>query len=74
MDQPDFTIKNLNVSHGPVLDSKGAQVIGKKVTFSVGEHGPFYLNYPDVNTPTTTIKSDIQAQVAELQSLHQLTA
>jgi hypothetical protein len=72
MPPPDLTVRNLQVSHGQVLDASDKPVLGKKVSFSVGTHGPFYLTYSDPNTPVTRIKSDIQAQVAELASLHEM--
>lgn len=61
---------NINVSHGAVTDSSGKQAVGLKVSFNVGDHGPFYLNYGDSQTPIETVKRDIQKQVDDLNSLH----
>lgn len=54
-----------------MTDSNGKQVLGKQVSFNVGDHGPFFLNYADPTTPASTIKADMQKQVDELTEIHQ---
>ncbi|HWY55747.1 MAG TPA: hypothetical protein VNZ03_14865 [Terriglobales bacterium] len=70
---------NLNVHDISVLDTAtfgpgGAQIAQRKVTFFVGDHGPFVLTYNKAEATADRIKSDIQAEVAGLQSIHSLEA
>lgn len=72
MPQPDFTIKNINVSHQFRPDNKGNLVSTKVVTFSIGDHGPFTKEYPGDTGTSQAIKADILAQQQELQSINEI--
>ena len=68
---------NLNVHDISVLDTAtfgpgGAQVAQRKVTYFVGDHGPFVLTYNKSEATADRIKSDIQAEVEGLRSIHSL--
>lgn len=72
MDQPDFAIKNIVVSHQFRPDTKGSLVSTKVVTFSIGDHGPFTKEYPGDTGTAATIKADILAQQQELRSINEI--
>jgi hypothetical protein len=72
MDQPDFKVHSIKVGHQPSFNASGTQTVQKTLTYHVGPHGPFYHTYGASDGTADQMKSDIQAQVAELQSLHQL--
>jgi len=68
--QFDMTVRDIIVQDSTNFDRTGRVTIGKRVTFYVGDHGPFTLNYPtSVEGNTARIKSDIDAQVKQLQEL-----
>lgn len=70
MSGEDFTVHDINVSTAPVL--RGGQSLRQKtVTFMVGTHGPFQLEYAPAETGTADrVKADIQAQIDELRQIH----
>jgi len=70
----DFNVHDISVSHQPAPDGKGGMTTRKHLTFFVGTHGPFFKDYAEADGTADKMKSDIQAQVAELQSLNQLTS
>lgn len=72
MTQPDLSVKNINVSHVTGFDSKGSPVTLKRLRFDVGDHGPFTIDYPPGDGTATKMRADIQAQVDELASLHNI--
>lgn len=72
-DQPNFNVHSINVRHQSTPDGKGGFATTKMVTFSVGDHGPFTKTYSEADGTSARIKSDIQAQVAELQDIHTVT-
>jgi hypothetical protein len=71
-DQPNFNVHDINVRHQTTPDGKGGFGTTKIVTFSVGEHGPFQKTYSEADGTSARIKSDIQAQVAELQDINSI--
>lgn len=74
MDQQDqaSNVHSIHVSHTVAPDSTGNLVPAKKLTYHVGRHGPFTHTYHGDTGTTDKMKSDIGAQVAEIQSLHQM--
>lgn len=71
--------ETLNVHDIGVSDTTtfgpGANAIPKrKVTYFIGNHGPFELLYDKADATAARIKSDIQAHVAELQDISSLTS
>lgn len=72
MDQPDLKVHDISVSHQQAIDSHGNISVQKRLTFFVGSHGPFFKTYSEAEGTADRMKSDIGAQVAELQSLNQL--
>jgi hypothetical protein len=73
MPAPSFAVNKINVSHQATPDGKGGFVNQKRLTYYVGEHGPFTHTYTPPDGDANKMKSDIQAQVQELQSLHEVT-
>lgn len=65
----DLSVQNIQVSTAPVI--KGGQAQKQKtVTFMVGIHGPFTLEYVPAETGSADrIKADIMAQVDELRQI-----
>lgn len=74
MDQPQLNVHSITVAHQPAPDGKGGMTTKKTLTYMVGNHGPFYHEYTPADGTAAKMQSDITAQVAELQSLHQLTS
>ena len=72
VNQPDLTVKNIYVGHVQGFDEKGNPQTMKQLRFTVGDHGPFTINYPPGQGTASKMKADIQAQVDELASLHQI--
>jgi hypothetical protein len=72
MEQPDLAVHDIQVNDTTTFGPGGQGVPQRKVTFYVGTHGPFVLTYAAKDATAARIKSDIQAQVAELQSIHEL--
>lgn len=73
MDQPTFNVHDISVSHQVTPDGKGGFTTTKHVSYYVGTHGPFFKDYDAATSTAAQIKSDIGAQVAELQDLNTLT-
>jgi hypothetical protein len=72
MTPDDFKVHSIAISHQPGFGTGGTPTVTKNVKFHVGNHGPFYLNYPASEGTADKVKSDIQAQVQEIQSIHEL--
>jgi hypothetical protein len=72
--QTMFNVHDINVQHITAPDGKGGFTNVKRVTFSVGDHGPFTKDYAPPNDTAANIKADISAQVAELQSINELAS
>lgn len=70
MTDVDFSVHDILVSTAPAV--VGGQVLSKKtVSFMVGNHGPFNLEYTPAATGTgEQIKADIQKQIDELRVIH----
>jgi hypothetical protein len=71
--QPSLKVHSLNVQHSVAPDGKGGMAVVKKLTYHVGDHGPFFHQYEGDTGTTAKMKSDIGAQVSELQELHTVT-
>ena len=72
MDQPNLQVNSIKVSHSQTFDTAGKAATNTHVSFMVGDHGPFFLDYAPGKGTTDQIKSDIQAQKAALTDLHSL--
>lgn len=72
MAEPQFNVHDINIADTSVFANNGAQVPMRRVTFFVGDHGPFQLTYAKAAATADTIKSDIQAEVDSLKSIHSL--
>lgn len=73
MDQPNLNVHSITVSHTIAPDGKGSFAPVKQLTYKVGDHGPFVHTYTPPDGDANKMKSDIQAQVAELTDLHSVT-
>lgn len=70
MNQFDLTVRDIQVQDTTSFDRTGAVLLSKRVTFYVGDHGPFVLTYNTRAEATTArIKSDIDAQVQQLRDI-----
>jgi len=70
MNQYDLTIRDVQVQDTTGFDRSGSVLLGKRVTFYVGDHGPFMLSYPTrAEASTARIKSDMDVQVQQLKEL-----
>ena len=74
VDQMNPADEALSFSGTFTFDGKGGFTNVKRVTFSVGDHGPFTKDYAPPNDTAANIKADISAQVAELQSINELAS
>jgi hypothetical protein len=69
---PESNVHSIHVSHTVAPDDTGNLAPVKKLTYHVGRHGPFTHTYHADTGTTDKMKSDIGAQVAEIQALHQM--
>ena len=66
----DLTVRDILVQDTTNFGRNGTVQQGKRVTFWVGDHGPFTLNYATKEEGNTMrIKSDIDQQVIQLKEL-----
>ena len=72
MEQPQFKVHDIDVQDTQLPTPKGTFVATRRVTFFVGAHGPFELTYAKQDATPARIKSDIQAEVDGLRSIHEL--
>ena len=72
MAQEQLNVHDINIRHQTTPDGHGGFGTSKTVTFSIGSHGPFQKVYSEADGTAAKIKSDIQAQVAELQDISSL--
>jgi hypothetical protein len=74
MPQPDLKVHTINVTHQVAPDGKGGMATVKRLSYMVGDHGPFHHQYTPPDGDANKMKSDIQAQVAELADLHSVSS
>jgi hypothetical protein len=72
MDQATFAVHDINVAHQTAPDGRGGFTTVKRVSYYVGNHGPFEKTYTPPAGTAADIKADISAQVAELQDIQSL--
>jgi hypothetical protein len=66
----DLTVHDIQVQDTTNFGRNGQVAQGKRVTFWVGDHGPFVLAYATKDEGNTSrIKGDIDAQVQQLREL-----
>lgn len=65
----DLTVHDINLQDTTSFDRVGRVVLGKRVTFYVGDQGPFTRNYTQAEATTARIKSDIDAQVMQIREV-----
>jgi hypothetical protein len=71
----DPLVKIISVKDTPGFDPNTLQQLrDKSVTFMVGTHGPFYLNYHAGEYNQARVEQDIQAEVNTLRGLGALPA
>lgn len=73
MDNPDLNVHDILVSDTTIFTPAGAALAQRRVTFSVGTHGPFSLTYDKAAATPAVIKKDIQQQVDDLREIHQIS-
>lgn len=71
MGPDDFKVHDIKVSHVQAVDNKGGIGTVKRVTFGIGDHGPFTHDFAESDN-AATIKAYITAQQQELQSIADL--
>jgi len=65
----DLTVHDIKVEDVATFGRAGQVIQQKRVTFYVGDHGPFVNTYDKAAATTDRIKSDIDAQVQQLKTL-----
>jgi hypothetical protein len=71
--QPKTHIHSIHVSHATGVDDSGKLAKVKKLTFHVGDHGPFEQTFQPPNDTTQHMISHMTAQQTEVQQLHAAT-
>jgi hypothetical protein len=69
----DLTPNSIQVREQNSFGPTGAAAHQKIVTYFVGAHGPFTLTYDAATFNVDQLKTDIRKEVANLQSLSELT-
>jgi hypothetical protein len=69
----DYTISNVHVQDVEGVDAALQPVIRKRVTYMVGKHGPFVLNYKASEYSAAQLQQDMDKEVATLRALHDAT-
>lgn len=65
----DFTVHDVTVSSFPYWSPTGIPRQKRAVTFYVGPHGPFRLEYDSADYSPAKVKLDIQQEVANLRDV-----
>jgi hypothetical protein len=65
----DLTVHDILVQDVTTFSRTGQVQQQKRLTFYVGDHGPFTRTYTAGDATTGRIKSDIDAQVIQLKEL-----
>jgi hypothetical protein len=71
--QPKTHIHSIHVSQTVGADGNGALTKVKKLTFHVGDHGPFDHTFQPPDDTAQHMISHMQAQQTEVQQLHAAT-
>ena len=72
MAEIDLTVHDIAVSEQTTFAPGGGAAVQKRVSYFVGTHGPFTLVYNKADGTAARIKADIQAQVDDLRSVHEI--
>lgn len=72
MNGDDFKVHDITSTEQSVPTPTGTFKMVRRVTYFVGTHGPFTLEYAKQDATAARIKSDIQAEVDSLKSIHEL--
>jgi hypothetical protein len=67
--QYDLTVHDILLADTANFDRSGKIQRQKRLTFWVGDHGPFTQTYDADKATTARIKSDIDAQVMQVKEL-----
>jgi hypothetical protein len=70
---PKTNIHSIHVHQTVGADADNKLVKVKKLTFHVGDHGPFEQTFTPPNDTTQHMVSHMQAQQTEVQQLHAQT-
>lgn len=65
----DLTVHDIKLEDTTNFGRAGQVVQQKRLTFYVGEHGPFVKVYAPAEATTERLKSDIDTQVSQLREL-----
>jgi hypothetical protein len=65
----DLTVHDILLQDITTFSRTGTVQLQKRLTFYVGDHGPFTLTYAAPEATTARIKSDIDAQVLQIREL-----
>jgi hypothetical protein len=69
---PDLTVHDINVADHTYFTNTGGVATQRKVTYSIGTHGPFTLTYDKAAATPDQIKQDIRKHVSDLTDIHEL--
>jgi len=72
MDQPNLKVHDIQVTEQTTPTPQGTFVTVRRVSFFIGDHGPITKTYSLQDATPARIKSDIQAEVEGLRSIHEL--
>jgi hypothetical protein len=70
--QFDLSLHDIRLADSTTFGVGGKVIPQKRLTFFVGDHGPFNIVYAPAQATTARIKSDIDAQVQQLRELSTL--
>lgn len=69
----DYTIGSFHVADVVGVDSNLQPTRTKRVTFTVGTHGPFTLDYPAAHYSADLVHQDMQKEVDTLKAIYEAT-
>lgn len=69
----DYTIGSIHIQDVTGVDTNLQPTVTKRVSFMVGNQGPFVLNYPAAQYSAERVKEDIQKEVETLRAIHEST-
>jgi len=69
MSQYDTNVHDILIKDANVFGANGKVTQVKRVTVSIGDHGPFTKDFPINEGTTAAIKSWIDGQVAQISEL-----
>jgi hypothetical protein len=69
----EFNVNNVHVQDVEGVDGNLQPTIRKRVTYMVGQQGPFVLHYKAADFTAAALQADMDKEVAVLRALHDAT-